>query len=110
VNICIRSIQIMSLILISAFTINAEDSMYIKSTKGKFILPASKGDVVFDHEMHKKRMESEGCIPCHKSNNNFPESIHTRFDERIAHYFCKGCHREKGVGPIECHQCHTIKH
>jgi hypothetical protein len=30
----------------------------------------------------------------------------TRFDERVAHHFCRGCHRDKGRGPVECHECH----
>lgn len=109
-RIYIISIQILGLILVSAVTIHAEERRHITSAEGKFVFPASKGDVVFDHEMHQKRMKAEGCIPCHKSNNPTPESIHTRFDERIAHYFCRGCHREKGAGPVECHQCHTIRH
>jgi hypothetical protein len=33
----------------------------------------------------------------------------TRFDQKVAHYFCKGCHREMGAGPVECHECHKEK-
>lgn len=100
----------MSLVLMSAGSLQAEVSHHVDSTEGNFIFPASKGDVVFNHKNHQNYMKSEGCIPCHRSNDPTPESIRTRFDERIAHYFCKGCHREKGRGPIECPQCHTIKH
>jgi len=74
-----------------------------------FVFHASRGDVTFNHTAHQKRLASEGCIPCHKTNEPSSFKPEKRFDQRIAHYFCKGCHQEKGRGPTECQQCHKPK-
>lgn len=71
-----------------------------------FIFTSSKGDVRFNHDMHQAIMKTESCLPCHKTNTPTKEHMLSRFDAKVAHYFCKGCHREKGRGPTECHQCH----
>lgn len=71
-----------------------------------FVFKSAKGDVRFNHDLHQAVMKRESCLPCHKSKKPTKEHIMSRFDERVAHYFCKGCHREKGSGPVECHQCH----
>lgn len=107
----IRSIGatlVICIVMLSAIAVNGEDQPRAKTTDGKFIFPASKGDVVFDHNMHQQRMEAEGCIPCHKTNNPTITAVRPRFEERIAHYFCRGCHHEKGRGPTECPQCHKL--
>ncbi len=91
----------------------AEDEYTIRTdpvTKERyFIFKSPKGDVRFNHEQHQARMKAESCLPCHKTRTPTKGHTMTRFDERVAHYFCKGCHREKGRGPTECHECHNGK-
>jgi hypothetical protein len=71
-----------------------------------FIFEASKGNVRFNHTLHQFVMKAESCLPCHKTKTPTREHTMTRFDEKVAHYFCRGCHRDKGNGPVECHECH----
>ena len=71
-----------------------------------FIISSPKGAVRFNHDLHKAEMKTEICIPCHKTRTPTKAQTMSRFDERVAHHFCKGCHREKGRGPVECHECH----
>jgi len=74
------------------------------------IFPNEKGEVIFSHAIHSKKFKESDCILCHRSNQPTREKVLSRFDNpRIAHYFCKGCHREMGSGPTECHQCHNYK-
>jgi hypothetical protein len=88
----------------------ADDNYSIRTdpvTKERyFIFKSAKGDVRFNHNLHQNRMKAESCIPCHKTKTPTKEHTMSRFDQRVAHYFCKGCHREKGHGPVECHECH----
>lgn len=74
-----------------------------------FIFKSPKGDVRFNHDKHQAIMKSEYCLPCHKTKTPTKAHTMTRFDQRGAHSFCKGCHREKGLGPVECHECHKEK-
>lgn len=74
-----------------------------------FVFTADRGDVRFNHDLHRNELKAESCIPCHKTKTPTKEHTMTRFDHRIAHYFCKGCHREIGRGPVECHECHSVK-
>ena len=74
-----------------------------------FIFNSSKGNVRFNHDLHQAVMKAEFCLPCHKTKTPTKAQTMTRFDQRIAHSFCKGCHREKGRGPVECHECHKEK-
>ncbi|MBI5484236.1 MAG: cytochrome c3 family protein [Deltaproteobacteria bacterium] len=74
-----------------------------------FVFKADRGDVRFNHDLHRNELKAESCIPCHKTKTPTKEHTMTRFDQRIAHYFCKGCHREMGRGPVECHECHNGK-
>ncbi|MEI7817129.1 MAG: cytochrome c3 family protein, partial [Desulfuromonadales bacterium] len=67
------------------------------------------GNVRFNHDLHQAVMKAEFCLPCHKTKTPTKAQTMTRFDQRIAHSFCKGCHREKGRGPVECHECHKEK-
>lgn len=72
------------------------------------LFKTEKGDVTFNHDQHVKDMKNEACIPCHKTNRPTKSDSFSRLDARTAHYFCKGCHREKGAGPTECHECHKV--
>lgn len=74
------------------------------ATKARyFIFTSPHGAVRFNHDLHKAEMKAEYCLPCHKTNTM------ARFDQRFAHLFCKGCHREKDRGPLECHECHKAQ-
>lgn len=75
-----------------------------------FVFKADRGDVYFNHDLHQLNMKDEACIPCHKTTTPTKESTLTRLDQRMAHYFCKGCHKKAGKGPTECHECHKTKH
>lgn len=79
------------------------------SKENYFILKSPKGYVRFNHDLHVAEMKTEICIPCHKTNTPTKANTMTRFDERIAHHFCKGCHEKRGRGPVECHECHKEK-
>jgi hypothetical protein len=82
----------------------------INPAKDQLIFPNAKGEVIFSHSKHLKSLKKDECILCHRIENPTLESIQTRFDNhRVAHTFCKGCHRELGMGPTECHQCHNYK-
>jgi hypothetical protein len=70
------------------------------------VFKSDKGDVLFNHTMHQQVMKDESCLPCHKTTTPTQESPLTRLDKRKAHFFCKGCHSNKGKGPTECHECH----
>jgi len=104
-------------ILLCFIFANLSGANTIKHTKsgkdgnmpGIVVFSASNGDVIFNHELHLSALNDEGCIPCHRTNSPKAGDIKTRFDERVAHYFCRGCHRYKEMGPTECHQCHKKK-
>ena len=102
---------LMLLILCLTSTSGAEDYYSVQkdpvTKKRYFLFKSQKGYVRFYHEQHLTRMKPESCLPCH-NKSKIPSKMHTmtRFDERVAHYFCKGCHRENGRGPVECHECH----
>jgi hypothetical protein len=88
----------------------AEDEYKIytdRTTKNRyFLFKSPKGNVRFNHDMHQALMKAEHCLPCHKTKTPTKEHTMSRFDQRGAHSFCKGCHKEKGLGPVECHECH----
>lgn len=77
-----------------------------KTKELSFYFKSAKGTVRFNHDLHKAKMEADACLPCHKTNTPTKDHTMTRLDQRAAHSFCKGCHREKGRGPVECHECH----
>lgn len=88
----------------------AEDDYAIRIdpvTKARFfIFKSAKGNVRFNHDLHQEIMKAEECLPCHKTKKPTKAHTMTRFDQRFAHSFCKGCHRAKDLGPVECHECH----
>lgn len=93
-----------------AYSSQAEDDYSVRIdpvTKARFLIfKSDKGDVRFNHDLHQSEMKAESCLPCHKTKTPTKKHTMTRFDQRVAHYFCKGCHRELGRGPVECHECH----
>jgi len=82
----------------------------IPTPKNTIVFSNDKGEVVFSHKIHSKKLNEDDCILCHRTDNPTRTNIMSRFDNpRIAHYFCKGCHRETGNGPTECHECHNYR-
>lgn len=104
-RICIVLILLLNAAICAA---NQEKTIiYDRKLNAKiFIFKADRGDVRFNHDLHVAQMKQESCIPCHNTDTPTKENKMSRFDQRLAHYFCKGCHREKGRGPTECHECH----
>jgi Na+-translocating ferredoxin:NAD+ oxidoreductase RNF subunit RnfB len=83
---------------------------HIPPAQDLLIFPSDKGEVVFSHSKHLKSLKEDECIRCHRIDNPTLKNIQSRFDDhRIAHAFCKGCHRTLEKGPTECHQCHNYK-
>lgn len=104
-------IMIYSLMILSvASTTLAQNDYVIMTDPGTgnryFTFRSEKGTVFFDHDKHQVVMKTDSCVPCHKTKTPTSGHTMTRFDQRYAHAFCKGCHREKGQGPVECHECH----
>jgi hypothetical protein len=82
---------------------------------------------VFNHEEHNERAEIEECNECHhvyddegklvedeSSEDQFCSDCHEleASGKKLAlmkafHTNCKGCHKEKGNGPVMCGQCHV---
>ena len=82
----------------------------IHPAQNLLIFPNKKGEVIFSHSIHLESLNGDQCILCHRIKNPTLESIQSRFENhRVAHSFCKGCHRDLGKGPTECHQCHNYK-
>lgn len=71
-----------------------------------FIFTSSKGNIRFNHGRHQIIMKAESCLPCHKTPTPTKEHTMSRINQQTAHAFCRGCHRDKGRGPVECHECH----
>lgn len=71
-----------------------------------FVFTSSKGNIRFNHEQHQAEMKVESCLPCHKTKTPTKEHTMSRINQQTAHTFCRGCHRDKGRGPVECHECH----
>ena len=104
--------RILFLLLIPGFTTasHAVEQYTMRTDPGTkahyFTFTSPKGPVRFNHDMHKAEMKEESCLPCHKTKTPTKALKMSRFDERYAHAFCRGCHKEKGRGPVECHECH----
>lgn len=99
---------LLTILVTSSAQAQNKHTMHINpdSKEHYFTFTSSKGDVHFNHDLHQAEMKTEICIPCHKTKTPTKANIMTRFDERVAHHFCRGCHRDKGRGPVECHECH----
>ena len=66
------------------------DSIVIENTYGK---------VTFNHKVHSEAFD---CALCHGEGE--PGALDMGKD--AAHAACKGCHQEKGAGPVKCSECH----
>jgi len=73
-------------------------------------MPASMGEVSFDHAGHQARVtdcttchhqgEGSACKSCHGTTTGIPDT------KSIFHTSCKGCHKEQN-GPTKCKECHS---
>jgi cytochrome c553 len=73
-------------------------------------LPASMGEVTFDHAEHQGRVTDcttchhqgagTACRSCHGVNADAPDA------KTAFHNKCKTCHKEQN-GPTKCKECHT---
>jgi hypothetical protein len=106
-------VSILMSTLISVRALAAPEDIFTRTVspaKDLLIFHSAKGEVVFSHSKHLKSLKQDQCIRCHRIENPTLEQIQSRFENhRIAHSFCKGCHREMGKGPTECHECHNYK-
>ncbi|UCG77686.1 MAG: cytochrome c3 family protein [Nitrospirota bacterium] len=76
------------------------------------VLTPRKGNINFTHHKHQEIIPDCGFChhqgvdkgPCRGCHNG---EIAPRF-MRKAHFFCRDCHKEKGMG-TKCTQCHQIK-
>ena len=74
--------------------IRAPEKVEIKNKKGKVTLP---------HRAHGKML---GCVVCHGDQK--PGAMELGMAK--GHKLCKGCHRDKGKGPVsKCNGCHEKK-
>ncbi len=64
----------------------------------------SFGTVTVDHKAHLGRRAA--CKGCHGPG---PVSKIGRFEPRVAHDRCIGCHKEAKRGPTGCRECHVVK-
>ena len=63
------------------------------------VLEASYGKVTLPHAMHA---EAYACSNCH--GDSAPGAMELGKD--AAHTLCRGCHKDEGVGPTGCKDCH----
>lgn len=63
------------------------------------VLEAKFGNITFPHRGHAER---EGCAACHEQTP--PQKI--ELEQESAHKLCRGCHQERGAGPVKCTECH----
>jgi hypothetical protein len=73
-------------------------------------LPASMGEIIFDHAGHQSRIsectschhqgEGTDCHSCHDAKPEVPSA------KKALHNNCKDCHKEQS-GPTKCKECHT---
>jgi hypothetical protein len=65
----------------------------------KIVLEASYGNITFPHATHAS---SYDCAICHGEGTPGLFGL----DKKKAHGLCKDCHKQKGVGPTSCKECH----
>ena len=86
-----RIILAAALVMFSTAVAMAADTM---------TLPAKNGDITFHHKMHQDMLKD--CKICHEKGPGKIEG----FGKDFAHKTCKGCHVDKGTGPVKCSDCH----
>ena len=86
-----KVITAVALIMFSATTVLAADTMTFQT---------KNGDVTFPHKKHQEMLKD--CKICHEKG---PGKIQD-FSKEWAHKTCRGCHSDKGAGPTKCAECH----
>jgi hypothetical protein len=79
---------------------------------------ARKPPVTLNHEKHGEELgcqachhietadaEPESCFNCHGKDPDIPDPSSGKKDNPF-HMTCRGCHKEKGKGPVKCTECH----
>ncbi|UCG04812.1 MAG: cytochrome c3 family protein [Desulfobacterales bacterium] len=82
---------------------------------------------VFNHDKHNETAQIEECYECHHVYDEEGKRVEDESSEdqlcsdcheletsgrklalmKAFHTNCKGCHKEKGNGPVMCGQCHV---
>lgn len=74
-------------------------------------LPASMGDITFQHAKHQERVadcatchhvgvDAGACSSCHDAKPDAPKA------KKVFHKLCKSCHKKES-GPTKCKACHV---
>jgi len=77
-------------------------------------IPATRGDVTFQHREHQVRTRGE-CLQCHHEGagvhrcGSCHDGKRARVARDVVHTMCRGCHNEKGTEatPLSCDGCHA---
>lgn len=86
-----KVITAVALVVFSAVTVFAADTMTFQT---------KNGEVTFPHKKHQEMLKD--CKICHEKGPGKIEG----FGKEFAHKTCKGCHADKGAGPTKCSECH----
>ena len=57
------------------------------------------------HHSAEGDIKPQSCFNCHGKDPNAPDPASGKKDNPF-HITCKGCHKEKGMGPVKCGECH----
>lgn len=88
-------------------TVSKDDTIVTTPTEVKYT--PKYGTVTFNHTKHQSRAD---CVSCHHTGTNTQcKSCHgveenTPTAKKAFHNQCKGCHKERKLGPKSCKECH----
>lgn len=98
------------IVALAMTTLSLPGGVYADNGPAEIKLPASMGEITFDHATHQTRvtdcstchhMEPKtACRSCHGVKPEAPSA------KKAFHASCKDCHKQKG-GPTACKQCHS---
>ena len=58
------------------------------------------------HHNAKGDVKPQSCFNCHGKDPNIPDPSSMSATKNPFHIACRGCHKEKGEGPVKCTGCH----
>jgi hypothetical protein len=61
--------------------------------------------VTCHHTSEGEKVE-EKCFDCHGQDPDAPDPSVSSLKDNPFHSLCRGCHKDKGVGPTSCNDCH----
>ena len=108
--------------LVSAYS--QEDMRFINAEAFE---NSQRPPTVFNHDEHNELAQIEECNECHHIYDEKGQRVEDESSEdqscsdcheleasgrkpalmKAFHMNCKGCHKEKGKGPVMCGQCHV---